>query len=152
MELAVDRDCTLERHRGTDTAFARAFERAWAEPTPERLVALLHPEVTLHQPTAPPIRGREAALADFRRLFRWLPGLHGVVERSSSDGDQVFIEHRLRAPIGRGGFELPAVDRFVLRDGLAIERIVYFDRVPFVLAVLGSPRHVPGFLRYRFGG
>ena len=130
-------------------SFADKFSKAWASPTPEALVALLHPEVTLLQPHLPPIHGREAALREFRKLFHWLPGTHGEVDRSCSDGDLVYIEWRLIFPIGKHGVALRAVDRFVLKDGLGYERRVFFDQMPLVLAVLKRPWHWPGFLKYR---
>lgn len=138
-------------HLGEDTRFARAFEQAWARPSPEGLVKLLHPEVTLRQPTAPTIHGRDAALAEFRRLLRWLPGTHGVIERSVSSRDAVFIEWFLVLPIGRRGLRVHAVDTFVLKDGLGYRREVYFDQLPVYLRVLLNPWVIPGFLRYRFG-
>lgn len=147
-------DATPSRalHLGEDTSFARAFERAWARPTPEGLVELLHPEVILRQPNAPTIRGRDAALAEFRRLLRWLPGTRGVIERTISAQDSVFIEWTLVLPIGRRGLRIHAVDTFQLKDGLGYRREVYFDQVPVFAAVLLHPWVIPGFLRYRFGG
>ena len=59
--------------------FAAAFADAWSAPTPDRLVALLHPDVTLLQPHLPPVRGRDAAHAELQRLLRWMPDLHGEV-------------------------------------------------------------------------
>ena len=134
-----------------EAAFIAGFTAGWSAPTPERLVALLHEDVVLYQPNQPPIRGRAAALADFRRLFTWLPGLRGDVDRACGGDGVVFIEWRMQFPLGRRGVELAAVDRFLLRDGLAIERVVYFDQLPLIAAVLSHPRLWPGFVRYRFG-
>jgi hypothetical protein len=102
-------------HLGTDTEMARAFEAAWAAPTPDRLVALLHDDVVLLQPQLPPIRGKAAALAEFRRLFRWLPGTRGVVDRTVSAPGIAMIEWRLVFPIGRAGTSIPIVDRLTVR-------------------------------------
>ncbi len=132
-------------------ALARAFAEAWRNPTPERLVALLHPDVVLFQPHRPPIRGRAAALADFRRLFTWLRGLHGVVERASGDDRIVFIEWQMVLPIGHDTVAIRAVDRFRLEGGLGIERAVYFDQLALVRALVTHPRLLPGYLRYRIG-
>jgi hypothetical protein len=134
-----------------EQTFARRFADAWKRPTPEKLIELLHPDVLLYQPHLPPIRGREAAKAEFERLFRWLPGLHGEVERSCGADGVVFIEWEMRFPIGREPVRIPAVDRFLLRDGLGIEREVYFDQQPLYLALLARPDAWAGFLRYRFG-
>jgi hypothetical protein len=101
------------------STFAERFAEAWRAPTPEGLVAKLDPEVVLYQPQAPPIHGRELALREFRRLFRWLPTLHGVVERSSQTGEVVFIEWKMQFRIGREAVSINGVDRFKLRDGLA---------------------------------
>jgi hypothetical protein len=138
-------------HLGTDTEMARAFEAAWAAPTPDRLVALLHDDVVLLQPQLPPIRGKAAALAEFRRLFRWLPGTRGVVDRTVSAPGIAMIEWRLVFPIGRAGTSIPIVDRLTVRDALIVERAAYFDQTPILLAVGTRPWLLPGFTRYRFG-
>ncbi len=57
--------------------FARRFAETWQHPSPERLAALLHAAVVLYQPHLPPIHGRQAALEEFQRLFRWLPDTYG---------------------------------------------------------------------------
>jgi hypothetical protein len=123
----------------------------WSEPTAERLVALLHEDVVLYQPHLPPIRGRDAACREFRKLFRWLPGLHGEVERYSGSGGVVFIEWELKVPVGRRRLSLPAVDRFRLDGELGIERTVYFDQLRLIAIVALHPRLWPGYWRYRFG-
>jgi hypothetical protein len=62
----------------------------------------------------------------------------------------VFIEWQMHFPIGRQGMVINAVDRFLLQDGLGIERAVYFNQLPLVSAVLTHPQVWPGFLRYRY--
>ena len=133
------------------TDFATAFADAWAAPTPERLVVLLHQDVILRQPHRPPIRGRQAALADFGRLFRWLPGLHGVVDRSATEGEWVFIEWRMQIPVRGRLLEMPMVDRFRVVDGLGAERVVYFDQLAFIRIVGAHPGLWAGYLRYQAG-
>lgn len=130
--------------------FAERFAAGWAAPTAERLAALLCEDVVLCQPHLPPLRGKEAALAEFRRLFTWLPGLHGQVHRARGADGVVFIEWTMRFPIGRG-VAIDAVDRFLLRDGLGAERTVYLDQLPLIAGVLRAPRAWSGYLRYRFG-
>lgn len=129
--------------------FSGRFAEAWANPTPERLVALLHPDVLLRQPHRPPVRGKPAALEEFRRLFAWLPGLHGVIDRAVDAGDIVFIEWRMQMPVGSDIISIPAVDRFRLKDGLGFERVVYFDQMALVAALARHPRLWPGYVRYR---
>lgn len=132
-------------------SFAMQFAEAWSAPTPERLTALLDENVVLLQPHAAPIRGKAAAHREFRRLLAWVPGLHGVVTRSSENGEIVFIEWVMRLPVGATVIEIPAVDRFRVRNGLGVERVVYFDQARMAAAVLRRPVLWAGFLRYRLG-
>lgn len=132
-------------------SFISRFEEAWQEPTPDGLAALLTEDVVLIQPHRPPIRGREAARAEFARLFAWIPGTHSVVWSSRESGDLAFIEHELRFPIGNDLIRLPSVDRITLRNGLVAERVVYFDQMRLVLSVLRHPSLWPGYFKYRFG-
>ena len=62
----------------------------------------------------------------------------------------VFIECRMKVPIGRG-VSIRAVDRFLLQDGLGLERAAIFDQVPLIAATLTHPRALVKFLRYRLG-
>jgi SnoaL-like protein len=132
-------------------AFVETFEDVWSEPTPEALVELLHPDVVLRPPHRRPIRGKTNALKEFRRLLDWLPGLHGAVERSSVTDDVVFIEWQMQLPVGNRPVSIRAVDRFRLENGLAIERVVYFDQLQLIGALLTHPRLWPGWITYRFG-
>lgn len=131
--------------------FAQRFATAWKRPTVEGLVALLHPDAVLYQPHRPVMHGREAAREEFKRLLRWLPDLYGEAIHSRGADGVVFIEWRMIFPIGRRGTPIGVVDRFVLQDGLGIERAVYFNQLPLLIAILARPRTWPGFLRYRFG-
>ncbi|MBX3023515.1 nuclear transport factor 2 family protein [bacterium] len=133
-----------------ELAFAEQFAAAWAAPTAERLVALLTDDVVLYQPHRPPLRGRPAALAEFQRLFRWLPALRGEVHRAGGGDGVVFVEWTMRFPLGGSVVRIPAVDRFLLRDGLGAERTVYFDQLPLIAGVLRHPSAWPGYVRYRF--
>jgi ketosteroid isomerase-like protein len=131
-------------------AFGLKFAQAWDRPTVDALCALLHERASLYQPHRPPIRGRDAARGEFARLLRWLPGLRGDVELVRGGDGAVFIEWQMEFPIGRG-VSLRAVDRILLRDGLVLERRVYFDPRALMLAVLRAPAQWRGYLRYRFG-
>lgn len=136
---------------GPEYEFAQKFAEAWRKPSPENLVALLHPEVTLYQPHLPPIHGKAAAFREFRRLLRWLPALRGEVDQFRGSDGVVFIEWRIIYPIGKEGFTVQAVDRLTLQEGLAIERAVYMDVRRLMLLIIFHPYLWPGYLRYRFG-
>jgi hypothetical protein len=131
-------------------AFAERFAAAWAEPTPDALVGLLHEDVVLLQPHRSPIRGRAAAHAEFVHLLRCLPELHGEIDRAARDDAGLFIEWRMK-PLRNDAAAIRAIDRFVLRNGLAAERRVYFDQLALLRTVLSRPRLWAGFLRYRIG-
>lgn len=133
------------------SSFASRFADAWAAPTPQRLADLLHPDVVLYQPHLPPIRGRDSAMREFERLFAFLPGLHGEVDLACESGDVVFIEWRMKFPVGGRAAEIRAVDRLFLRDGLVIERAVYFDQVAMMRAVVAHPAMWRRYARYRLG-
>lgn len=130
--------------------FAERFTQAWRMPTPAALVDLLHEDVQLYQPHRAPIRGKAQALAEFQRLLGNLPGLHGVVTHACGADGVVYIEWRMILP-GTGNADIGMVDRFLLRDGLALERRVYFDQLALLSVVATRPGLWAGFLRYRFG-
>lgn len=134
-----------------ELVFADRFAQAWAAPTADRLVEILHDDVVLYQPHRPPIRGKDAAHAELGRLLRSLPGLHGRVDRVAGADGLVFIEWRMILPDGSRGVSLPAVDRFFVQDGLGRERIVYFDQLALMVKLLRHPRLLARFARYRFG-
>lgn len=127
--------------------FVRDFETYWRAPTPEGLDGMLAPDVVLRQPLSPPLRGLDRAKAGFRRIFALLPDLHAEVDRWSAAGDTVYIEFRLIGTLGGRPVEWPAVDRFTLRDGMATERVSYFDPTPLVTALLTRPGAWPRFIR-----
>lgn len=120
--------------------FVDRFARFWARPSLDGFATVLAPGATLHQPLAPTMRGLAQVRAGFAPVFAWLPDLRGEVDRWSADGDVVFIEFRLRATLGGRPVEWPLIDRFVVGpDGLAVERLTYFDPLPLVLATVARP-------------
>ncbi len=123
----------------TVEGFVSGFADFWANPSPERMAELLAEDVVLKQPLSAPMRGLAAVQAEFSKILEWLPDLRGEVDRWNESGDTVFIEFRLQATLAGRLYEWPVVDRFILRGDRAIERVTYFDSLPLVLRVLGSP-------------
>lgn len=124
----------------TAAEFVEGFRRYWSAPSLDGLSVLLAPDVTLVQPLAPRMRGLDEVRRQFAAIFAWLPDLRAEVDRWSSAGNVVFIEFRLRAMIGGRPFEWPVIDRFLLRDdGLAVERVTYFDPLPLLAAAATRP-------------
>jgi ketosteroid isomerase-like protein len=124
----------------TDPAsFAASFAEAWAEPTPDRLMSLLHPDVRLVAPLMATTVGHDEARREFTRLFELMPDIRGRVQRWSGTEDVVFIEFTLSGTLRGHPIEWQLVDRFRLEDGLGIERVSYFDPLPLVAAFARVP-------------
>ena len=83
--------------------------------------------------------GIRAAQSEFQRIWCCLPGLNAQVDHWCGDGELVFIEFRLCARIGSTVIEWPTVNRLVLRDGKAIERVTYFDSLAILSMLLRHP-------------
>lgn len=128
--------------------FARRFAEFWTAPSPERLEAVLAPRVRLVAPMTPTTNTLEDGKRVFADLFELVPDLTGEVHRWGATADGVLIEFTLSGTVGGGPLSWHAVDRFVLgEDGLATERVSYFDPAPIALAVARRPRAWPGFGR-----
>jgi ketosteroid isomerase-like protein len=129
--------------------FVDRFADAWAASDVERLLALLTDDVVLKQPMVPTTVGKTGARDAFTRLFVAFPGLTATVHSWAAEGDLTFIEFTLRCNFGERELSWPAVDRFLLRDGLAAERVNYFDALPLFVKILTRPRGWPGLVRAR---
>ncbi len=106
--------------------------------------------MVLYQPYRPPMRGKDEAYREFNRL-EWLPGLHGVVERSLGFDRTMFIEWQMKLPVDGKMASIRAIDRLRVEGGLATEREVYFDQMALVRAVLRRPAGWLGYVGSRFG-
>jgi hypothetical protein len=128
--------------------FARRFAEFWADPDAGRLDAILAERVRLVAPMTPTTHTLEDGRRTFAGLFELIPDLRGEVHRWGATDDGVLIEFTLSGTAGGGPISWRAVDRFVLgEDGLATERISYFDPMPIALTVGRRPRAWPRFLR-----
>jgi hypothetical protein len=143
-------DAPMELPTASPPAMVRHFTDVWAHPTADALAALCTDDVRVVQPGRPLIVGRDAVRRDFAKLLRWQPGLHAIID-DWAQGERLFIAFRLCFRLGGRIWELPTVDRILVRDGLVAERIASFDSFAFALAVLRRPSEWPGFLRYRRG-
>ena len=136
--------------------FVQRFADAWSKCDAAALAELLDEDVLLVQPMMPSTRGREAARAAFARLFELIPDLRATVHRWGAGDDVLYIEFTLSGTFGGRQLSWPAVDRFVLRDGLALRRVSYFDPLPLAFKMLTRPRGwgriVRSGFRPAFGG
>lgn len=141
---------------GHDTSrrFVDTFIAFWEAPA-ERLALfrdIASPDIVLRAPGLRSTRGIDAGIAAFERTLAAMPDLTARVHRvASSDDGALFIEMTFSATLGRRRVEWRNVDRFVLRDGLAVERVAFFDRSRVRRALLSSPRGWRQLLRLRFG-
>lgn len=127
--------------------FVRRFGEFWAEPTPERLNELVHPDVEFIQPVEAPVHGHAEAAAFWRRLFSLMPDLTGeIVSWGHRDG-VVYIELRLSGTLGGRPFSWISLDRIRLEHGKVRQRIAYFDPLPLVKGIITRPSALLTFLR-----
>jgi hypothetical protein len=143
-------DVAMDLPAASPPEIVQKFSDVWARPTADALAALCTEDVRLIQPARPLLVGREAARRDFARLLEWQPGLHAIVDDWALR-QRLFISFRLCFRFGERVWELPTVDRILVRDGLIAERVASFDSLAFALAVLRRPSQWGGFLRYRRG-
>lgn len=128
--------------------FVRRFEEFWAAPSRERLAAVIAPDARLVAPMNPTTHTLDEGWQAFDGLLELIPGLSAEVHRWGATDDGVLIEFTLSGTAGGGPISWTAVDRFTLNDeGLATERITYFDSVPIALTVARRPRVWPSFAR-----
>lgn len=130
--------------------FVRRFAEYWQAPTPKRLDVVLADQVRLVTPMVPTTHTLEEGRRSFAGLFELIPDLTGEVHRWGASADGVLIEFTLSGTAGGKPISWQAVDRFVLgEDGLATERVSYFDSMPIALKAAIRPRTWPAFVRSR---
>lgn len=130
--------------------FAARFADYWRAPTPQRLSLVLADRVRLIAPMTPVTDTLAEGQRAFAGLFELIPDLTGEMHRWGATADGVLIEFTLSGTSGGKPISWSAVDRFVLgEDGLARERVTYFDSMPVALAAATRPRAWPAFLRSR---
>jgi ketosteroid isomerase-like protein len=130
--------------------FVDRFRVYWRAPSVEGLDALLAPDVRLVAPMTPTTGTLEEGKRAFAAILGLTPDLTAEVHRWGATDDGVLIEFTLSGSAAGAPISWRAVDRIVLReDGLASERVSYFDSTPLILAALRRPRAWPAFVRSR---
>ena len=130
--------------------FVDRFADFWSAPSVERLGEVLGERVRLVTPMTPTTVTLEDGRDAFAEIFSLIEGLTGEVRRWGATEDGVLIELILRGRLGGRPITLEAIDRLVIgEDGLATERISYFDPTPLLLAAARRPRSWPRFVRSR---
>jgi hypothetical protein len=130
--------------------FAHRFAEYWRAPTPDGLDAVLAERTRLVAPMTPTTDTLEEGKRAFAELFELIEGMTAEVHRWGATEDGVLIEFTISGTAAGKPISWRAVDRFVLgEDGLATERVSYFDSAPIALTVARRPRAWLPFLRSR---
>jgi SnoaL-like domain len=130
--------------------FARRFAEYWRAPTPAGLSTVLAERVRLVAPMTPTTETLAEGQRAFAALFKLIEEMTAEVLRWGATDDGVLIEFTVNGTAGGKPISWDAVDRFVLGDdGLASERISYFDSMPIALSAAGRPRSWPALIRSR---
>ena len=147
-------NATARAFEGGISEWVATFAQLWAggQSNVEKFMELFSPDVRLIAPGLRPTKGREAGLAAFRRTFHVLPDLTAEVLRWSATGDVLFIEMTFKATIGGRITEWRNVDRFLFRNGLAVERVAFYNPGKIRRAFLSSPSGWMQLLRRLKGG
>ena len=99
-------------------------------------MSLLSPQIRLSAPGLRTTCGWEECERAFERTFAVLPDLTAFIHRWSACDDALFVEMTFSATIGRKPVRWRNVDRFLFRDGMAIERVAFFNPTPVRRALL----------------
>jgi ketosteroid isomerase-like protein len=130
--------------------FVERFRTYWRAPSVAGLETLLAPDVRLVAPMTPTTHTLEEGKRAFAGILALTPDLTGEVHHWGASDDGVLIEFTLSGSVAGTPVSWRAVDHIVLGDdGLARERVSYFDSTPLILNVLRHPRAWPAFLRSR---
>jgi len=130
--------------------FAARFAAYWRAPSVDGLDALLAPEVRLVAPMTPTTDSLAEGKRAFAAILDLVPDLTGEVHTWGTIEDGLLIEFTLSGSVAGVPVSWSAVDRILLdSDGLATERVSYFDTAPLALNVARHPRAWPAFLRSR---
>jgi hypothetical protein len=123
--------------------FVGLFKEAWASPTVDGLLALLHSDITYIQPLLPTVRGRDKVGAHWHRIFALGPDLRvEVVDWAVSRTNALYLEIECTATVGGRVLTWPAVERCEFAEGGTVRRrIMYGDSLPLWGALL-RPRGI----------
>lgn len=133
--------------------FCERFQAFWRAPSPAGLDALLAPDVRLVAPLTPTTENLDEGRRAFARILALVPDLRGEVHAWGATADGLLIDFTLTGSVAGVPVSWRAVDRIALgEDGLARERVSYFDTLPLILRLARHPHTWRPFLRSRRSG
>lgn len=131
--MTTGRDPVLER-------IVDAFAAGWADIDSRALDDLMADDVVLVQPMIPTCHGKRQWWTHVEALQTFAADLRSDVLSWSGATNQLYIEHRLSAVIGRHTVVIDAVDSIKINDaGRIVRRTAYFDPSRLMWAVLMAP-------------
>ena len=119
--------------------FAKRFAEYWSKPTVAGLKGLLRDDVRLAAPLTPTTEGLEDGGRTIGGLLELIPDITAQVHRWGPHPDGCFIEFTLQGTLNGEPVAWRAVDSFLLDDdGMAIERVSFFDPSPLLAQAGGA--------------
>jgi hypothetical protein len=106
--------------------FYRRFVSFWAAPTGARVAELIAPDARIHFTGAGTFSGADYVTV-MQGMLDSMEGLTVTPLDCAGDGDCLFIYWETTTRIGGELRTYRGVDRFVLREGMAIEEHIIFD-------------------------
>ena len=118
-----------------------SFDAHWqrGRPALDQLLALLGPDIRLSAPGLRSTEGIRAATVAFEQTFVVFPDLTGRVLSWAASSSVLFIEMEFTATAGSGPIHWKNVDRFAFVNGVAVERVAFFNPRRIRKALLSSP-------------
>lgn len=133
--------------------FAARFAAYWRAPSVDGLDLLLAPDVQLVAPMMPTTETLSDGKRAFANLLQLAPDISAEVHSWGATQDGLLIDFTLSGTVAGVPVSWHAIDRIVLReDGLATERVSFFDPTPLILRLIRHPRTWPAFIRSRLRG
>ena len=126
---------------GDMSTWVARFDELWRDGAINayEFMTLLSQDIKLVAPGLRPTKGRKAGFEAFEKAFAVFPDLTGELIEWSANDNVLFIEMSFTATVGRKQIKWYNVDRFKFENGVAVERVAYFDQSALQRAFLGSP-------------
>jgi hypothetical protein len=116
--------------RSEAASFVERWEATWREHDGEAWLDLLHDGCVLRNPLGEV--KRQDLPAYMSTSVSGIEGHQTKPLRWGETTDGVLIEWVMRGRLLSGTFEIHGADRFILRDGRAVEGVAYFDPRPLL--------------------
>lgn len=138
MSVVID---THTGDTGSHADWVAKFDHLWrnGRASVDGFMSLLSDDVRLIAPGLRSTTGRDAGRVAFEKTFKVFPDLVAEVTRWAANADALFIEMKFSASVGGKPLSWSHVDRFLFRDGQAVERVAFFDNAKLQRAFLRGP-------------